>query len=103
MTARSIEARRFWDRLPTQYRVRIHWRELGRALHRVGAEVLLFLAVTVGWTFLTLGIGALAGTHARAVYFISAGVFSLSLAGWELLYWIARDGMYALSKRKPRA
>lgn len=101
MTARSIEARRFWDRIPV--RPRIHWHVLGDALRHVGADVLLSLAILFGWTSLTLGIAALAGAHARAVYFLSAGLFLLSLAGWRLLWTLAADGLYLLTRKKPRA
>lgn len=105
MTARSIDARRFWDRIPIR-RARRSWiriRDVAELVRRGAREVLLSLTILIGWTLFTLGIGAFAGAHAHAVYFLSAGLFFLSLAGWKLLRQLASDGFYALTQHKPRA
>jgi len=104
MTARSIDARRFWDRIPIRRPLRswIQLRDAASAIRRGGAELLLSLAVLIGWTLLTLGVGALAGDRARVVYLLSTGLFLLSLAGWKLLYRLAADGLYVLTRKKTR-
>lgn len=92
MTARWIAGRgriRLWDMLAV--------------IRGAAADMLLSLAILVGWTLLTLGIASVAGGRARTVYLISAGVFLLSLAGWKLLYRLAADGLYVLTRKKPRA
>jgi len=104
MTARSIDARRFWDRIPVRRPLRswIRLREAAAAIRRGGAELLLSLAILIGWTLLTLGIAALAGDRARVVYLLSAGLFLLSLAGWRLLGELAWKGLYVLTRKKTR-
>lgn len=101
MTARSIDARRFWDRVRVP-RLQFRALDAGALLRHGGAEALLSLAVLIGWTLLTLGIGALVGARARVVYLVSAGLFLLSLAGWKLLYRLAADGLYVLTRKKTR-
>jgi hypothetical protein len=66
------------------------------ALKRDGAVVGTVLLGLGGWALLTDVLVRLIGV---AVWELSAGVLCLSLFGWNFAGTIARDGLYALSKR----
>jgi hypothetical protein len=53
-----------------------------------------------GWTLLTAGVAALVP---RSPWLVSAGLFALTLFGWRFLYLLGRDGLYALTRKAPRA
>jgi len=81
------------------FRARVALRSARTTIGRGAAEMVLSFAILIGWTLLTLGIATIAGARARVVYLISAGVFLLSLAGWKLLYRLAADGLYVLTRK----
>lgn len=68
-------------------------------ISRYRAEILVSLAVTAAWSFLTWGIASLLVWE---VWPLSAGLFLLSLAGWRFVWTIARDGLYALTREDRR-
>lgn len=89
--------RQFVARLDVGTRALGVWsRGAARALWRVKAELLLGLAIMAGWALVTLGISRVA--RADVVWPLSGGLFSLSLAGWRLLWQIAAQGFYALTR-----
>jgi hypothetical protein len=62
------------------------------------AELLVVLATIGGWASLTAGIAEFLPARARAIWFLSAGVFLLSLAGWQFLGVISARGLYSLTR-----
>lgn len=72
---------------------------VARLLLRFRAELLTAAAVLAGWGLVTWGAAALTSWQAWP---LSGGLLLLSLAGWRLLFTIARDGLYALT-RPPRS
>jgi hypothetical protein len=63
------------------------------------AELLTACGLVGGWALITAGIVALTSPLA---WLFSGGLLLVSACGWELLYTIARRGLYALT-RKPEA
>lgn len=59
------------------------------------AELLTALTFVAGWLLITAGVAAL--TSAVAWYF-SLGLLAISLGGWKVLWRLALDGLYALTR-----
>lgn len=70
----------------------------GAAVWRIRSELLTFAAILGGWALVTLGVAYLTAPIAWA---FSAGVFLLSMAGWQLVFTVARRGLYNLTREKP--
>lgn len=62
---------------------------------RLRAELLTSASFVAGWALLTWGIAELLVWQ---VWPLSAGLFFLSLGGWKLLWTLATEGLYALSR-----
>lgn len=62
-------------------------------------EILTTAALLGGWLLLTLGVVALTSPLA---WLFSGGLLLISLAGWKLLWRLATDGLYTLT-RTPEA
>jgi hypothetical protein len=62
-------------------------------------EALLVVAILGGWGLLTWGLALLTTPK---VYPISGGLLLLSCAGWRMLWAIASDGLYTLTRTPKR-
>jgi hypothetical protein len=69
------------------------------SLRRGFPEFLFVLGLLLGWGWISLGFAMLWG---RVVWPFSLGLLLLSACGWKMLFTMARDGLYALSKEPPR-
>ena len=56
------------------------------------AEILTALAWLCGWALVTWGVVS------WSLWPVSAGLLSISLGGWRLLYVVVRDGLYTLTR-----
>ncbi|HKV74577.1 MAG TPA: hypothetical protein VJN95_08660 [Gemmatimonadales bacterium] len=77
-------------------------RRLGGFVHslRRGLPELLFVfGFLLGWGLLSLGFALLLGP---IVWPFAGGILLLSACGWKMLFVLARDGLYALTKDEPR-
>lgn len=70
-----------------------------RGVARAFPEILTAGALLGGWSLVTLGIALLTSPLA---WLFSGGLLLLSLSGWKLLYVLARDGLYALTRDNKR-
>lgn len=59
------------------------------------AEVAAAALLLVGWALITQGLALL---MTPKVWPLSAGLFCLTLFGWKFLLYIARDGLYRLTR-----
>jgi hypothetical protein len=100
MSARTWWAGR-WEHL--KWGARDALARLAGALERIGEDLrkawrelaTVALGLT-GWGLLTDVVAQFLGT---VVWEVSLGLLCLSLFGWKLAFTVARDGVYALSKR----
>jgi hypothetical protein len=60
------------------------------------SELLTGFVGVLGWALVTVALAKV--LRPDVVYLASAGAFCFSLFGWRLLYTIARDGLYKLSR-----
>jgi hypothetical protein len=67
------------------------------AINRVRAEILTTFAMLGGWALVTLGVALLTTWK---VWPISGGLLLLSCGGWRLLWAIASDGLYTLTRTR---
>jgi hypothetical protein len=67
------------------------------AAWRIRAEVMLSLALMLGWASLTMGVARLTSPIA---WFFSIGVLLLSLCGWGMLAQLCWKGLYVLSRKR---
>lgn len=63
------------------------------------AEILLSVALLLGWFLLTYGIALLTSP---VVWPLSIGVLLLSTAGWRMLWAILSYGFYGLTRADKR-
>lgn len=70
---------------------------ISTSARRLRAELLLAAAIVAGWGLLTWAVASLIGWRAWPV---AGGLLLLSGAGWRLLFNIARDGLYALTRSR---
>jgi hypothetical protein len=61
------------------------------------AEVAVFLAAGLGWALITIAVARV--VRPDVVLPLSAGLFALALCGWRLLWTVASDGLYALTRK----
>lgn len=61
------------------------------------SETLTATAFIGGWLLITAGIAALTS---RVAWLFSLGVLLISLGGWRLLWRMATDGLYALTREE---
>jgi cytochrome b561 len=69
-----------------------------RILH-VRAELLVAGALLLGWLLITQGIAQLT---APVAWTFSIGLLLLLLCGWRLLWRLFSDGLYDLTRERPR-
>jgi len=62
------------------------------------AQLATTIAIVVGWAFLTWSLAEI--VRPDVVWRASIGIFFLSLAGWKLLYVVAVNGLYKLTRPK---
>ncbi len=100
MTGRAWLSAR-WERL--KWLVRDGRARFGNALTRTGTaakkawrEIATATLGLGGWSILT---DVIARSLGPLVWEVSLGLLCFSLFGWRLAFTVARDGVYALSKR----
>lgn len=64
-------------------------------MHRYRAELLTAAALLAGWLLITWWAAMLTSWRAWP---LSLGLLLVSCAGWRLLFFTARDGLYALTR-----
>ncbi len=64
-------------------------------MRRYRAELLTAAALLAGWLLITWWVAMLTSWR---VWPFSLGLLLVSCGGWRLLYAVARDGLYALTR-----
>lgn len=98
MSRRRVRSRLATRRRAIARRIRRRRRAVMVILSAHLAELLTAAAMIAGWLLITLGIAARVAP--AVVWPVSLGLLCCSLGGWQLLYTIARYGLYALHQDK---
>lgn len=69
-------------------------------MRRLRDEIISGLVLFAGWALLTWGVASLLVWQ---VWPISGGLLLISVFGWKMLYIVAREGLYALTRGVPDA
>lgn len=70
------------------------WRDFAVRIRNNAGAIATAAAMIGGWLLVTAGIAT--RLPPRPVWFVSLGLLCCSLGGWQLIYTIARYGLYAL-------